>query len=164
MSNERKYAQEECKMKVAISSDHGGFRLKKQILDHLTEKGVDHKDFGTYTPDSVNYPEFALLTAEAVTNGSYDVGIICCGTGVGVSIVANKVPGIRAAHCHDTFSARMSREHNDANILTLGERVIGTGVALEIVDIFLGSHYVGGRHACRVDQIKEIETKFCGRG
>ncbi|NLM51709.1 MAG: ribose 5-phosphate isomerase B [Firmicutes bacterium] len=149
-------------MKIAVASDHGGFRLKQHILDYLAAQKIAYKDFGTYSQDSVDYPDFALAAAEAVAAGKCDLGIICCGTGIGVSIVANKVPGIRAALCHDTFSARMSREHNDANILTLGERVIGPGLALEIVQAFLTGKYAGGRHACRVAKITEIENKYCG--
>jgi ribose 5-phosphate isomerase B len=151
-------------MKIAIASDHGGFRLKKHIDDYLKEKGYTYKDFGTLTEESVDYPDFAVLVAEAVAHGDFDLGILCCGTGIGVSIVANKVPGIRSAHCHDTFSARMSREHNDANVLTMGERVLGPGLALDVVEAFLKASYVGGRHACRVEKIKEIEAKFLGQG
>lgn len=150
-------------MKIAIASDHGGFRLKKAIANHLREKNVTYKDFGTLSEESVDYPDFALLVAEAVAHGQYDLGILCCGTGIGVNMAANKVKGIRAAHCHDTFSARMSREHNDANVLTLGERVVGCGLALDIVDAFIRGEYAGGRHACRVEKIKEIENKFLGR-
>jgi ribose 5-phosphate isomerase B len=150
-------------MKIAIASDHGGFQLKKHIAGYLQENGYTYKDFGTLSEESVDYPDFALLVAEAVAKGEYDLGILCCGTGIGVSIAANKVPGIRAAHCHDTFSARMSREHNDANILTMGQRVLGCGLAIDITEVFLNGQYVGGRHACRVEKIKEIETKFLGQ-
>ncbi|MCW3488874.1 ribose 5-phosphate isomerase B [Dethiobacter alkaliphilus] len=147
-------------MKIAIASDHGGFKLKKHIAEYLQEKGYTYKDFGTLTEESVDYPDFAILVAEAVAQGEYDLGILCCGTGIGVNMVANKVPGIRAAHCHDTFSARMTREHNDANVLTMGERVIGRGLAVEVVEAFLQGEYAGGRHACRVEKIKEIEARF----
>lgn len=150
-------------MKIAIASDHGGLQLKKHIAAYLEEKGYTYKDFGTLSEDSVDYPDFALLAAAAVASGEYDLGILCCGTGIGVSIVANKVPGIRAAHCHDTFSARMSREHNDANVLTLGERVIGRGLALDVVEAFLKGKHAGGRHACRVEKIKEIEANYLGQ-
>lgn len=151
-------------MKVAIASDHGGYQLKKHITDYLQESGYTHQDFGTLSAESVDYPDFALLVAKAVAQGEYDLGILCCGTGIGVNIVANKVTGIRAAHCHDTFSARMSRQHNDANVLTMGERVVGRGLAIDIVKEFLAGKYAGGRHVCRVEKIKEIETKFLGQG
>ncbi|MBS4030329.1 MAG: ribose 5-phosphate isomerase B [Clostridiales bacterium] len=147
-------------MKIAIASDHGGYTLKNYLADHLKEQGYTFHDFGVFSDESVDYPDFALRVAEAVSSGEYTLGIICCGTGIGVSIVANKVPGVRAAHCHDTFSARMGREHNDANILTLGERVIGRGLAVEVVDAFLKGKYAGGRHACRIDKIAEIEAKY----
>lgn len=151
-------------MKIAVASDHGGYQLKKHIVDYLQESGNTYKDFGTLSEESVDYPDFALLVAQAVAQGEYELGILCCGTGIGVNIVANKVKGIRAAHCHDTFSARMSREHNNANVLTMGERVVGRGLAIDIVQAFLAGNYAGGRHACRVDKIKEIETKFLGQG
>ncbi|HZK25037.1 MAG TPA: ribose 5-phosphate isomerase B [Oscillospiraceae bacterium] len=151
-------------MKIAIASDHGGFHLKQQINTYLAEEGYISHDLGTMSAASVDYPDFALQVAEAVAGGEYNLGIICCGTGIGVSIAANKVPGIRAAHCHDTFSARMSREHNDANVLTLGERVLGPGLALEVVAAFLQGSYAGGRHACRVEKIKAIEHKYCRQG
>ena len=149
-------------MKIALASDHGGFSLKKQIMAFLEEQSITYKDFGTDSEASVDYPDFALAAAEAVAAGECDLGIICCGTGIVVSMVANKVPGIRAALCHDTFSARMSREHNDANILTMGERVIGPGLALEVVQAFLTGKYAGGRHARRVAKIREVENKYCG--
>lgn len=126
----------------------------------LTAQGIHYHDFGTYAPDAVDYPDFALPVAEAVARGEFDRGIIVCGTGIGVSIVANKVPGVRAALCHDTFSARSSRAHNDANILTLGERVVGPGLALEIVRVWLASEFEGGRHARRVAKIAAIEKKY----
>jgi ribose 5-phosphate isomerase B len=147
-------------MNIAIGSDHGGYQLKKHITDYLKENNIGLKDFGTLSEDSVDYPDFALLVAQAVSQREYTLGILCCGTGIGVNIVANKVPGIRAAHCHDTFSARMSREHNDANVLTMGERVVGRGLAIDIVKEFLSGTYAGGRHACRVEKIMEIESKF----
>ncbi|MBS3887022.1 MAG: ribose 5-phosphate isomerase B [Dethiobacter sp.] len=151
-------------MKIAIASDHGGFRLKKQIAAYLQKNGYSYQDFGALSDEAVDYPDFALPAAQAVADGEYALGILCCGTGVGVSIVANKVPGIRAANCSDPFSARMSREHNDANVLTLGERVLGCGLALEVLAAFLQGRYLGGRHACRVEKIKEIEAKFLGQG
>ena len=144
-------------MKVAIGSDHGGFRLKEEIKTLLTELKVDSHDFGTYTCASVDYPDISRQVAEAVAKGEYERGIIVCGTGIGVSIAANKVKGIRAALCHDVFSAQMSREHNDANILTMGERVIGSGLARMIVEVWLKTEFAGGRHACRVTKLMELE-------
>jgi ribose 5-phosphate isomerase B len=150
-------------MKIAIASDHGGFQLKTCIAQYLQEKGYEYNDFGVYSTASADYPDFAVRVAEAVTHGEFTLGIICCGTGIGVSIAANKVPGARAAHCHDTFSAKMAREHNDANILTLGERVVGKGLALDVVDAFLHASFHGGRHARRVNKIIEIETRLLGK-
>jgi ribose 5-phosphate isomerase B len=147
-------------MKVAIASDHGGFTLKNKIIEFLKEKGIKYEDMGTYSCDSVDYPEFGEKVALAVKNSDFDRGICICGTGIGIGISANKVPGIRAALCHDTFSARASREHNDANVLCMGERVIGPGLALEIVDIWLHTDFLGGRHARRVDKIAQIEKKY----
>lgn len=149
-------------MRIALGSDHGGYRLKEAIKNYLTERGIEFKDFGTISEASVDYPDFALMVAQAVSAGECDRGILVCGTGIGIGIAANKVPGIRAALCHDTFSAQFSREHNDANILTLGERVIGTGLALEIVDTWLKSEFAGGRHARRVNKITAIEEQYCG--
>ena len=139
--------------KLVIGSDHGGFTLKEAIKQHLADSGVDVTDMGTHSLDSVDYPDVAVAVAKAVAAGEYERGIIICGTGIGVSIAANKVPGIRAALCHDTFSAAMSREHNDANILTMGERVIGQGLACMIVDTWLSSAFTGGRHARRVEKL-----------
>ena len=144
-------------MKVALGSDHGGFTLKEEIKKYLEEKGIEYKDFGTYSTDSCDYPDIALPVAKAVQKGEYDRGILICGTGIGIGIAANKVLGIRAALCHDTFSARASREHNNANILTMGERVIGRGLALDIVDVWLNTEFAGGRHQRRVDKIHELE-------
>lgn len=144
-------------MKIAIGSDHGGYHLKEEIKKWLTEQGYTFKDFGTETTDSVDYPDYAAPVARAVAAGEYEKGILVCGTGIGVSIAANKIPGIRAALCHDTFSARAAREHNDANILTLGERVIGPGLALEIVKVWLSSNFAAGRHQRRLDKISALE-------
>lgn len=151
-------------MRIALGSDHGGWRLKENIILYMKERGIEYKDYGTFSQESVDYPGFALAVAEAVNSGTCDRGIICCGTGIGVAIVANKVPGIRAALCNDTFSARSSREHNNANILTLGERVIGPGLAVDIVETWLKSEFQGGRHKRRVAQIAEIEQKYCRNG
>jgi len=144
---------------VAVGSDHGGFRLKQEIVKVLEEEGVGFRDFGTFSLESCDYPDIALAVAEAVARGEYSRGIIICGTGIGVAIAANKVPGIRAALCHDTFSARMAREHNDANILTLGERVVGPGLAAEIVRVWLKAEFAGGRHERRVKKITAIERR-----
>ncbi|MDN5345496.1 MAG: ribose 5-phosphate isomerase [Clostridia bacterium] len=149
-------------MRIALGSDHGGFHLKAVIKEYLDQQGIENHDFGTYDAGSVDYPDYARKVAEAVVRGECDRGILCCGTGIGVCIAANKVPGIRAALCHDTFSARAAREHNDANILTLGERVIGPGLARDIVATWLAAEFSGGRHARRVDKISAIENSYCG--
>lgn len=146
-------------MKIALGSDHGGYNLKEIVKKHLDELSIEYKDFGCQSCDSVDYPDFALPVAESVAAGEFDRGILICGTGIGMSIAANKVPGIRAAVCTETFSARMCRMHNDANILAMGERVIGPGVALDIVDAFLKEEFQGGRHSVRVGKIKKIEEK-----
>jgi ribose 5-phosphate isomerase B len=146
-------------MKIALGSDHGGFNLKNAVKKHLEGKGIDYRDFGCFTCESIDYPDVAYPVAQAVASGEYEAGIIICGTGIGVSIVANKVPGIRAALCHDCFSAKASKEHNDANVLTMGERVIGQGLALEIVDTWLNASFSGGRHARRVGKIMQIERE-----
>ena len=143
--------------KLVIGSDHGGFTLKEAIKQHLADSGVDVTDMGTHSLDSVDYPDVAVAVAKAVAAGEYERGIIICGTGIGVSIAANKVPGIRAALCHDTFSAAMSREHNDANILTMGERVVGQGLACLIVDTWLAGSFAGGRHARRVEKLNALD-------
>ena len=148
-------------MVIAIGSDHGGYELKTQIIKYLNDKGYQVKDFGTCDGNhSVDYPEYGLAVAEAVKSGECEKGIIICGTGIGISMAANKVPGIRAALCTDSYMARMSREHNDANVLALGGRVIGAGVALDIVETWLNSEFQGGRHKTRVDKIAEIEKKY----
>ena len=144
-------------MILALGSDHGGFRLKETIKQHLEAAGITCRDFGAYSTDSVDYPDFAQAVAKSVVGGECDRGILVCGTGVGISIAANKVKGIRAALCHDVFSAQMSREHNDANILALGERVIGSGLALMIVDTWLKAEFAGGRHSKRVEKIAALE-------
>jgi ribose 5-phosphate isomerase B len=148
-------------LKIAVGSDHGGFRLKGEIIEHLKSKGIEYEDFGTDKEYSCDYADFAVKVAEAVADRSFDYGIIICGTGIGISIAANKVPGIRAALCSDTFSAHACREHNDANILALGQRVIGEGLALDIVDVFLNSQFQGDRHKTRIDKIADIEKKYC---
>ncbi len=147
-------------MKIAVGSDHGGFLLKEEIMKHLNEKNIEFKDFGCFTTESVDYPDIGQAVGEAVAKGEYDKGIICCGTGIGISISANKVPGVRAALCGDCFSAKASIEHNNANVLALGERVIGVELAKMIVDIWLSSEFLGGRHGRRVDKIAKIEEKY----
>lgn len=147
-------------MKIAIGSDHGGFSLKNEIMKYLGAKGIQFEDFGTYTEDSCDYPDFGEKVAEEVAAHNYDFGILVCGTGIGISISANKVPGIRAANCSDTFSAHACREHNNANILAIGERTVGTGLALDIVDVFLSSKFQGERHQRRIDKITNIEKKY----
>lgn len=148
-------------MRIALGSDHGGYNLKEVVKKHLDELCIEYKDFGCNNCNSVDYPDYGLTVSEQVISGQFDRGIIICGTGIGISISANKVPGIRAAVCSETFSARMSRMHNDANILALGERVVGPGLALEIVDAFLKEEFQGGRHAIRVGKIADIEKKYC---
>lgn len=152
--------REVLKMKIAIGSDHAGYNLKQTVKKHLDELNVEYRDFGCESCASVDYPEYGAAVAEAVASGEFDRGIIICGTGIGISISANKVPGIRAAVCSDSYSAKMSRQHNDANILALGERVVGSGLALEIVDVFLKEEFAGGKHAVRVEKIKKIEEKY----
>ncbi|MBE6966976.1 MAG: ribose 5-phosphate isomerase B [Ruminococcaceae bacterium] len=144
---------------LAIGSDHGGFALKQEIMEHLREKGIAYKDFGTDSADSCDYPIYGEAVARAVAAGECERGICICGTGIGISIAANKVKGIRAALCGDCFSADMARRHNDANILALGARTLGSGLALRIVDTFLETEFEGGRHARRVGLIHEIETR-----
>lgn len=144
-------------MKVAIGSDHGGFNLKESIKPVLEQLGVTYEDYGTHSIESVDYPDIAERVAHDVASGKFDRGILICGTGIGIGIAANKVPGIRAALCHDTFSAHASREHNNANILTMGERVIGPGLAADIVKIWLSAEFEGGRHARRIAKISDLE-------
>lgn len=144
-------------MKVAIGADHGGYRLKEDIKGLLEDLGVDYKDFGTHSIEAVDYPDVALPVAQSVADGLFDRGILICGTGIGIGIAANKVKGIRAALVHDTFSAHTCREHNDANILTMGERVIGSGLARDIVTIWLATDFEGGRHERLVEKIMAIE-------
>lgn len=147
-------------MKIALGSDHGGFVLKNEILKHLQDQGYDVHDFGCYSAESVDYPDIAHVVCDKLVKGEYDRGILICGTGIGISIAANKVPGIRAALCGDCFSAKMAREHNNSNILALGERVTGTGVAKMITDIWLTTEFEAGRHGRRVDKISDIECRY----
>ena len=144
---------------IAIGSDHGGFALKQEILQHLEAAGCACKDFGTYSEESCDYPVYGEAVARAVASGECERGILICGTGIGISISANKVKGVRAALCGDCYSAEMTRRHNDANILALGARVLGPGLALKIVDTFLSTEFEGGRHARRVAMIADIENR-----
>lgn len=147
-------------MKIAVACDHGGLQLKRALVRYLTPKGHEVIDFGTDTEESCDYPDYALPAAEAVAAGRCERGILVCGTGIGVSLVANKVPGIRCAHCHDTYSAKYTRLHNDANMLAFGQRVIGEGLMEEIVDVFLSTDFEGGRHQRRLDKLAAIEAKY----
>ena len=147
-------------MKIAVGSDHGGVDLKEEIIKFLKSENYDVKDFGTNSKESCDYPDYALPVAEAIMAKEFDFGILICGTGIGISIAANKVPGIRAALCSDTFSAHATREHNDANILTLGARVVGSGLALDIVKTFLSTKFEGDRHQGRIDKITAIEKRY----
>lgn len=147
-------------MKIALGSDHGGLSLKKEIISHLESKNIEVTDFGTHNEASCDYPDYALKVAQEVVAQNFELGILICGTGIGISIAANKVPGIRAALCSDTFSAHSTREHNNANILALGERVVGKGLALDIVDAFINAKFEGDRHQKRIDKITEIERKY----
>ena len=142
------------KLKVAIGCDHGGFDLKQKVIDYLKARDIDFEDFGVYIKEASDYPEIAKKVSEAVSKNCYERGILICGTGIGMSIVANKTKGIRASLCHDTYSARVSRAHNNANILCLGARVVGEYLALDIVDIWLKTGFEGGRHKKRIDMIE----------
>lgn len=141
--------------KIIIASDHGGFRLKNDIIAHLNKQGLEVYDYGCFNQESCDYPLYAQKVAEGVLEGAENdiKGILVCGTGIGMSIAANRYKGIRASHCTDTFSARMTRMHNDSNILCLGERITGTGLALDIVDIWINTEFVGGRHKHRIDML-----------
>lgn len=141
---------------IAIGCDHGGVELKKEIIKYLEDKGYEYKDYGTYTPDSCDYPVYAKKVAHAIVDGECEKGILICGTGIGIGITANKIKGIRAALCHDVFSAQATREHNDANIVTLGARVVGPGLAIKIVDTFLNTEFSNDeRHVNRIRQMEE---------
>lgn len=140
---------------IAIGSDHGGFELKKEIMEHLESKNIEFKDFGTHSEDAVDYPDYGHAVAHAVLEGTCEQGIVICGTGIGISISANKIPGIRCALCHDCFSAEATRLHNDANVLALGARVIGPGHALKVVDTFLSTPFSDDeRHKRRIAKIE----------
>ena len=141
----------------AIGSDHGGYALKQEIMKHLSERGIAYRDYGTYSEESCDYPDYGEAVGRAVASGECERGIVVCGTGIGISIAANKVRGVRCALCGDCFSAQMAREHNDANVLALGARVLGPGLALKIVDTFLDSAFAGGRHERRVAKLMARE-------
>ncbi|MGN0629047.1 MAG: ribose 5-phosphate isomerase B [Oscillospiraceae bacterium] len=144
---------------IAIGSDHGGYLLKEELKKHLEEKGIEFKDFGTDSTASCDYPVYAEKVCRAIQSGECDKGILICGTGIGMSMCANKCKGIRAAHCSDHFSAEFTRKHNDANVLCMGARTIGPGVALQLADIFLTTEFEGGRHERRVAMMMELEDK-----
>ena len=149
---------------VALAADHGGFALKEEVRRHLDEIGVPYLDFGTHSADSVDYPDMALPACDAVVSGACGMALLFCGTGVGMSICANKVRGIRACCCSDSFSCEYTRRHNDANALCLGGRVIGPGLAIQLVDLFLNTPYEGGRHARRVAKVADIEAREAAKG
>ena len=146
---------------IAVACDHAALKLKNEVIKHLKENGYEVEDYGIHEEGAVDYPDYALLVAEAVASGKADKGILICGTGIGMSIAANKVKGIRCALCSDTFSAHATREHNDANILAFGERVVGPGLAMDIVDTFLKTEFSGAeRHEKRIRKISAIEDKY----
>ncbi|MGM7703078.1 ribose 5-phosphate isomerase B [Pseudalkalibacillus sp. Hm43] len=145
-------------MKVAIGSDHAGYKIKEDIKEVMDELGVEYEDVGCNCEDSVDYPDYALPVAEKVSNGEVDRGILICGTGIGMSITANKVKGVRCALVHDLFSAKVTRLHNDSNVLAMGERIVGPGIAKEIAKVWLQTEFEGGRHERRVNKIKDVET------
>jgi len=148
-------------VKIAIGADHAGYELKEEIKNFLKEEGVECQDFGTYEANSTDdYPEIGIKVAGAVSGGKFERGILICGTGLGMCLVANKVPGIRATPCYGVLTARLSREHNDSNILTLGARLTGTDLAREIVEEWLKAKFQKGRHRRRLDEIKKIEEKY----
>jgi ribose 5-phosphate isomerase B len=149
-----------CRCRVVIASDHGGFDMKRELVTFLQQAGYEVTDYGAYSTDPVDYPDMAHLVAQAVAQDSNCLGIIIDGAGIGSAITANKVPGVRAAACYDQFCARNSREHNNANVLTLGGRVIGGGLAQEIATVFLSTPFAGGRHQRRVDKMLAVETKY----
>ena len=144
---------------IALGSDHAGLTLKREIMAWLQENGYEYKDYGTFTEDSCDYPVFARAVCRAIQGGECEKGLLCCGTGVGISIAANKMKGIRAALCADYFTAKYTRMHNDSNVICLGGRTIGAGLAIELVDVFLNTEFEGGKHARRVQMMMELETE-----
>ncbi len=152
-------------MRIAVGSDHAGFNLKQEIVDFLRELGHEVHDAGTYSTESSDYPDFAAAVGQMVARGEADAGVLICGTGIGMSIAANKVRGVRAAACYDPFTARMAREHNDANVLCLGAWVVGKGLALEIVRTFFATQFSGAeRHLRRISKVKALEESQCSSG
>ncbi len=146
---------------IAIGSDHAGYKLKAQIVEFLESKGLEVKDFGTNGPESVDYPDFGQAVAKAVSSGECEKGIVICGSGIGISIAANKVPGVRAALCTDSLMAKLSRLHNNANVLALGERIIGPDLAMDIVEAWITTDFSGdNRHSCRIQKITNIEKNL----
>jgi len=146
--------------KIAIASDHGGFDLKKNIVSFLLNKGWVVDDFGAPSTDPVDYPDYGIKLAKAIIDKKFVRGILMCGTGIGMSVIVNRFPGIRGTLCSDVYTAKMSREHNDSNILIMGGRVIGPGLAIEILDTWLNTEFEGGRHQRRLDKIKNIDAKL----
>lgn len=144
--------------KITVGCDHAGFGLKKTVIAHLEERGFEVLDVGTHSTDSCDYPQIAHALCKNIQDGTTELGILICGTGIGMSMAANKHRGIRAAACSDTFSARLTRVHNDANVLCFGERVVGMGLALDLVDAFVDAEFEGGKHQRRVDMITQIEA------
>jgi ribose 5-phosphate isomerase B len=150
-------------VQIGLASDHGGFELKEELKAFLRTMGVEAVDMGCFSEESVDYPDFGMLVAERVSRGELEKGILICGTGIGMSIVANKFPGVRAALANDLYSSRLSREHNDANILILGGRVVGKDLAKEIVKVWLETPFAGGRHQRRLEKIGALEREKFGR-
>ncbi|MGL5438878.1 MAG: ribose 5-phosphate isomerase B [Filifactoraceae bacterium] len=146
-------------MKIGLGADHGGYHLKEEIAKHLSERGYEVVDYGTNSSDSVDYPTYGEAVAKAVVSGEVQSGIVVCGTGIGISLAANKVKGIRCAVVSDTFSAKMAKEHNDCQMIALGERVVGVSLALELVDAYLGAKFGGERHQRRINLIMDIEGR-----
>lgn len=154
--------QKRAGLRIGIGADHAAYTMKDELVSALRDDGYDIKDFGTFSPESVDYPDIAKAVCEAIIRGECDRAILVCGTGIGMTITANKIPGIRAAAVSDTFSARMSRAHNDANVIGMGARVVGMGLAHEIARVFLDTDFEAGRHARRVDKMNALDQ--CGRG
>ncbi len=144
---------------IALGCDHGGFQLKEAVKAHLDERGIEYKDFGCYSEESCDYPDMAVPPCEAVVSGECEKALLFCGTGIGISMAANKIKGIRAACCSDAFSAKYTRLHNDANALAMGGRVVGAGLAIELVDLFLDTPFEGGRHCRRIEKITALEQR-----
>ena len=149
--------------KITIGCDHAACELKAQVIEHLAERGIECIDVGTYSSDSCNYPDYAHALCKNIQDGVTELGILICGTGIGMSMAANKHRGIRAAVCSDTFSARLTREHNNANVLCFGARVVGMGLAFDLVDNFIDADFEGGKHQKRVDMITAIEESECNK-